>query len=251
MSQAAHTNSPDPQADAHLAGLHKMSTTAGVTNSDYTAVSHFAIAAVLLGLLSGLAFLSLVMLVIPLVGVIVSAAALRQIRDSAGTQTGKSMAMLGMLLSLGCALGAAGIEYRQYASVQDDSRGIAQTLSTVGENIRKGDFAAAYKLFDDDFHNRVKFEKFKSTWELAQQDDRWGAMELMEWNKVTPSFESQAGSKTADVLARIKFKRVGEERYGVRLRKVGDRWLISLLPTFFPEQTPQPKRPAKDDGFNL
>lgn len=249
MSETAHNHPASPQADAHLAGLHKMSTTAGVTNTDYVAVNQLAIAAVLVGLVSGLAFLSLVMLVIPLVGIIMSWVALRQIKDSAGTQTGQLMAMLGMVLSVGCALGAGAMEYRDYASVQGDSRKIAQTVSSVGELIRTRDYAAAYKLFDDDFHNRVKPEKFRETWELAQRDDRWGRLQVMEWNQVTPVFESAAGSKTAYVKLRMKFEKLqSEDRFDALLLKVGDKWLIQHLPTFFP---PPKKAQPKDDVFNI
>ena len=68
MPDAAETNPPtgapsDAQADAHLAKLHRMSTTAGVTNAGYVAVNHTAIAAGLLGLVSALAFFGWLLLI--------------------------------------------------------------------------------------------------------------------------------------------------------------------------------------------
>src|SRR3954462_5034744 len=108
MSQAPHTNvSPPPSAATvnaaaagvdPLAGLHKMSTTAGVTNLDYVAVNQTAIAAVLVGLLSALSFFGFLLLVIPIVGAIFAVIALRQIADSNGTQTGRGLAILALAL---------------------------------------------------------------------------------------------------------------------------------------------------------
>src|SRR3954471_19886402 len=116
MSQAPHTNvTPTPARPATatadpLAGLHKMSTTAGVTNLDYVAVNQTAIAAVLLGLLSAVSFFGHLLLVIPIVGVIFAVVALRQIGNSNGTQTGRGLALLALLLCLGLGGTAIGME---------------------------------------------------------------------------------------------------------------------------------------------
>src|SRR5437763_244038 len=93
----ADSTSPT-QADAHLASLHKMSTTAGVTNLGYVAVNQTAIVAALLGLASALAFFGWLLLVIPIVGVVFAIVAIRQINDSSGTQTGRGLALLGLAL---------------------------------------------------------------------------------------------------------------------------------------------------------
>ena len=104
MSQAPQSNvtpvahrPSNGSADAgdRLGRLHKMSTTAGVTNLDYVAVNQTAIAAVLLGLLSLLSFAGFLLLVIPIVAVVFSILALRQIRQSNGTQTGRGLAWAG------------------------------------------------------------------------------------------------------------------------------------------------------------
>ena len=83
---AAATTDRAAGGEDHLSRLHKMSTTAGVTNLDYVAVNHTAIAAVLLGLLSALSFFGFLLLVIPIVGVVFAVIALRQIGESNGTQ---------------------------------------------------------------------------------------------------------------------------------------------------------------------
>src|ERR1051325_9373441 len=90
----------DADADAHLAQLHRMSTTAGVTNLDYVAVNLTSIFALLLGLASALAFLHWAFLAVPLVGIIFAIISLRQINNSSGTQTGKGLAITGLILCL-------------------------------------------------------------------------------------------------------------------------------------------------------
>src|SRR6476646_9155703 len=110
MSHAPQTNVTTPPGADPLAGLHKMSTTAGVTNLDYVAVNQTAIAAVLIGLLSVVSFFGHLLLVIPVVGVIFAIVALRQISNSNGTQTGKGLALLALLLCLGLGGTAIGME---------------------------------------------------------------------------------------------------------------------------------------------
>src|SRR6266705_1299993 len=109
MPQVPATQSIDPAAaDAHLAQLHKMSTTAGVTNVGYVAVNQTAIAAVLLGLASALAF-------------------------------------FGWLLLVG---GAIVMGAMQIAGVRGDEKAIASTLSQIGSFVRQGKYKEAYALFD-------------------------------------------------------------------------------------------------------
>ncbi len=58
MSQAPMSQAPSTAtsaADEHLERLHKMSTTAGVTNTGYVAVNQTAVVALVLGVLSAIA----------------------------------------------------------------------------------------------------------------------------------------------------------------------------------------------------
>src|SRR3954454_16156428 len=89
----------DDAPDA-LAGLHKMSTTAGITSQEYVAINIPAIVALVLGLASVVAVLNPVLLVVPLAAIVTAFAALSQIRASNGTQTGRPFAILGIVLAL-------------------------------------------------------------------------------------------------------------------------------------------------------
>jgi hypothetical protein len=242
MSQAPETNvtatTDRPAAAAsgedHLARLHKMSTTAGVTNVDYVAVNHTAIAAVLLGLLSLISFFGYLLLVIPIVGVVFAVIALRQISASNGTQTGRGLALLGLALSVVFGGAAIGREAIAVAKVKGDESRIASTISQVGDLVRQGKYDEAYGHFDTDFKQRVTPELFKSRWQSIVEGTL-GKLEIFEWNGITPVFESAEGHKMAGTKVRTKFVNGTEDRFDVVLRETDGRWLISQLRGFFPE----------------
>jgi hypothetical protein len=251
MPQAQQTDvhtesSPASPADAHLAQLHKMSTTAGVTNQGYVAVNQTAVVAVFLGLASALALLGWLLLVIPVVGIIFAVVAIWQIKDSAGTQTGRGLAIAGLALCLLLGGGEVVKEWREIAAKQDDENKIAATLSDVGKFIRAGQFDGAYALFDDAFRKRVSLKQFKSTWDAVQAPAALDQMQSMEWNGVSPHVESAGGIPLAETKAIIKFKKVSAERFDVTMRKVGDKWLISRM-AFFPE--PKKSNNSQDSVF--
>jgi hypothetical protein len=237
----------DAEADAHLAQLHKMSTTAGVTNLDYVAVNQTAIVSVLLGLASALAFFGYLLLIIPIVGVIFAVVAIRQINDSSGTQTGKGLALLG--LGLCVLLGGAAIANQAIAiaRVKGDENKIATTLSQYGTAVREGRYKDAYDLFDDDFQSNIPYDQFRKSWEQMLDNSPLGKLEVMEWNGVTPIFESAAGSRLAGTKIRMKFAKGSDERFDVTLRQVGSKWLIYRMPDFF---TPVKKK-KPEDVFNF
>jgi hypothetical protein len=241
----------DAQADAHLAQLHKMSTTAGVTNLDYVAVNQTAIVAVLLGLASALAFFGYLLLIIPIVGVIFAVVAIRQINDSSGTQTGRGLALLGLALCVllgGAAVAKEGIAI---ARVKGDENRIAATLNQYGAAVRDAKYKEAYDLCDDDFQNNVSYDHFKKSWEQMLANSPLGKLEVMEWNGVSPIFESAAGSRLAGTKIRMKFAKGNDERFDVTLRQVGDKWLVYRMPDFFvPEKKPTPSKKG-EDVFNF
>jgi len=230
-----------------------MSTTAGVTNLGYVAVNQTAIVAALLGLASALAFFGWLLLVIPVVGIVFAIVAIWQINDSSGTQTGKGLALLGLALSVLMGGGMVTMEAVALASVRGDENKIAATLRQAGEFIRDGKYHEAYALHDDDFKDRVKFPQFETTWKSIQAPaprGPLGRVQSMEWNGVTPAFGSEKGSAIAATKAKMKFERAQDERFDVGLRRVGNRWLISHFPAFFPEKRPTAKQ-QQDDVYNL
>ena len=212
-----------------------MSTTAGVTNLDYVAVNQTAIVAALLGFASALSFFGNLLLIIPIIGVIFAVVAMRQISHSSGTQTGKLLAIAGLLLCVLLGGWAITKEALAIAAVKGDENKIASTLSQLGQLLHDGKYKEAYALHDDDFQNRVKFAQFESRWKSIQSPQPLGRVQKMEWNGVSPSFGSEGGSPMAALKAMMRFEKAQDERVDLIMRRVGDRWLISHFPSFFPE----------------
>ena len=88
---------PDPLGKLH----HHTVATAGVGTQRYVAINPTAVAAPDAGFGSILVFLSSMLLVIPLAGLICGIIAVVQVRRSNGTQTGMGLAVGGILLCLG------------------------------------------------------------------------------------------------------------------------------------------------------
>jgi len=244
----AATTPPDSVADAHLAQLHKMSTTAGVTNLDYVAVNHTAIVAALLGIASALAFFGWLLLLIPVVGIVFAIIAIRQIKDSSGTQTGKGLAITGLVL---CLLLGGGVIIKEGAAIaakQGDEHKIADTISQVGQFVHDGKYPEAYALFTDEFHQNVTPQQFASTWKMVQSGPPvgLGKIQALEWNGVSPVFETEAGAPIAITKAKLKSERAQDERFDIVLRRVGNRWLVTRF-QFFPEK----KRTKPADDYNI
>jgi hypothetical protein len=250
MTKATESSPKTPvqseaQADAHLAQLHKMSTTAGVTNLDYVAVNLIAIVALVLGMLSAMALLDKILLVVPLAGLIFAIVALKQINNSGGTQTGKILAIAGLALCLLFAGVEIFNEVQGVLSVRDDEKMIDSTLAEAGKLIHDGKFNEAYALFDDSFHSYVKPDQFQNTM-IGVQKSPLGTLESIEGNHLV-QFESAGGTRVAGTKAKIKFAHTAEaERFDVALREINGKWKILRFP-FFQE----PKPGSKNDVFNF
>jgi len=251
MTKATQSSSPrspesqaDAEADKHLAELHKMSTTAGVTNLDYVAVNLIAIVALILGLLSAMALLDKILLVIPVAGIVFALVALKQINNSGGTQTGKLLAIGGILFCLLFAGVEIFTEVRGVLAVREDENKIEATLTEAGKLIREGKYKEAYGMYDESFHSYVTLDQYQNTL-AAVQKQMLGPMESMEGNGLI-QFESAGGTRVAVTKAKIKFARTDVERYDVTLREINGKWTILRFP-FFQE----PKPGSKNDVFNF
>ena len=238
------SENPGAQPTDQLEKLHAMSTTAGLTNTGYVAVNLIAVAACILGLASALAFLGALLLIIPLVGVVFAVAALRQIADSNGTQTGRGLAWTGLALCLLCGLGVGGRQVMDHLQESRESQDIGGAINAFGDRLRAQDFTAAYALCDDDFKSQVKFDQFQSMFQNIVASV--GAMESWEWNGVRPFLADAQGSRMAYTKAKVKFARTGAgDRFNVILRQVSGKWLVNSLPDIF-----QPKKQLNKSDFD-
>ena len=157
-----------PEADAAptprgLAGLHKMSTTAGVGLQEYRALSPPAVAAVVLGVASWLALLHPLLLLVPLAAVVLGGLALAGVVRSGGTQGGALLAVVGLVLGAGflAYAGLGDLSLRRDDARQRDD--IAALARSFGEDLVKGDYRAAYDLTSEGFRGEWPFDVFRAS----------------------------------------------------------------------------------------
>jgi len=237
--QGAHGGfsvSPDPPDP--LARLHKMSTTAGVASSQYVAINALAITALLFGIASALSLFASVLLVIPVVGVVFALVAIRQVQQSNGTQTGRGLAIIGLVLCV--VLGAAVIARQAMASLRTsaDTHRIAALIDELGQEVGADRLQQAYTLFSPMFRARISPGTFEARWRSMQGKEALGRVHGMAWNEVPPLYDTVAGGAVPIAITQVKIKSdvPNDDRFRVDFRKVEGQWLIDDIPTFFPEQ---------------
>jgi hypothetical protein len=222
-----------------------MSVTAGLGSGDYVAVNVTAVVAVLFGLASVLAALGYVLLIIPLVGIILALVALAQIRDSNGTQTGRGLALAGLILSGG--ISAAVIGYRGIEAIHyhADQQQIAALCQKFGQLVAQQQFDQAYELFSPQFQKRVALNPFKIHLTALQRGDVVPPMDAIAWNGRVRFQSDQEGSQTALTMIRIHYKGSDQDdRQPALFRRSSAGWRIDELPMMFSEdrETSRPPR---------
>lgn len=165
------SDSPDNAAPGSdpLAGLYRMSKTAGLGSSDYQAVNVPSVVALVMGLASFIASFEPTLLVIPLVALVLGVLALVQIKRSGGTQTGLPWAVAGIVLSLGFGAWAATGSYREAARTAADRDELVSIVSRFSDAVRGGQDDAAYQLFSEDFRSRITLAKFAEPWRTYRE----------------------------------------------------------------------------------
>jgi hypothetical protein len=217
-----------------------MSTTAGLGTTEYVAINPMAVASVLLGLASSLALLDNILLVIPIAGVIVSIIAMRQIRDSNGTQTGKGLVTLGLLLAIGFA-GFIGSRAATAAMrTRSDREAIASLVKDLENRIKTSDYDGAFGLFSERFQKTVSRQTFVERWTYIRDQAPYGNVASISWNgEVVFEYDRVAGLPMAYSIVIIKFTKNPEaSRQEAQFAKRDDgKWEFEGLPNVFPPQT--------------
>ena len=233
-------DSAGPPADP-LSKLHKMSTTAGVASQQYVAVNSTAVVAALLGVASGLTLFSTLLLVIPVAGLVMAIVAWRQIGDSNGTETGKPVAALGLLLSLLIGGGVLAKELTESARNRANARLMDDTATKLCDAIKANQFTAAYDLFSANFRARIAFPQFEARLRAMQAPRGNGRIRTMKWNGVTPVYEKYSGgAEVYGVISAVVVFDAGEGRFTFVYRKVDAGWQLDNVVEMFPAEK-QPK----------
>jgi hypothetical protein len=122
-----------------------MSRTAGLGSGDYVAINNTAIVALLLGLASTFALLWPAALVVAAGASSAASWRFLQIRSSNGTETGRTFAILGILLGIGLG-GAAGgkIVLRGFEHRRDEAK-IDELVKQLNDKIVARQYGQAYQ----------------------------------------------------------------------------------------------------------
>jgi hypothetical protein len=245
------SNTADP-----IASLHRMSTTAGVATSDYVAINSLSIVTLVLGAATVLAIAWMPLILIGLAGIVCGVMAIRQISQSNGTQAGKGLAMMGMLLSIVLAGSALGLSWAKEAALNPDRQAINQTVTRFGQLIAKRDYAGAYDLFDSEFKagseilRGMSLQEFEAMFKpLQEQDNDTGPLTEARGNDMFSFLVLPDGTQLASTNVIFLFeKNVADprsiERVQFDFRKQPDgSWKILGIPRLLDQR--QPRKPRQ------
>jgi hypothetical protein len=143
-----------------LASLKRMSATAGASAGEYRPINPLAVAGATAALLSPSIWIHPAFALFAIVGLLVAAAALVQIRRSHGTQGGMLLAILSLVV---CTAVLAFWGTRQVAATAqtaDATQEVRQTVDAFGEILASGDFDQAYEQTSPIFQEEIARERF-------------------------------------------------------------------------------------------
>jgi Domain of unknown function (DUF4190) len=221
-----------------------MSKTAGAALGEYAEVNPLAVTSLVLGCAGALVVLGPVLAVVPLVGLILGVLALRSISRSAGTQTGKGFAILGVLISA-ITVGYAGYGQWSNQQTQEQERlAINQLLQTFGQHVNQNQYDQAYAFLDPRQQSRITPERFKSVMEQVQNSPDYGRIVgTRAGDRIDLTFDPATNYSVAEVLIVADLKpstlvanevRVARER--AVFWKIDGRWKLHDVPSWFPAQ---------------
>jgi hypothetical protein len=219
-----------------VTGLHRMSTTAGVGSTEYVAVNVAAVLSLLIGLASVLAFMSVILLVIPLAGLVVAAMSLRQINDSNGTQTGRGLALGGLFLSTAILFFMLTAQVTTSVQARAESGNIENICQQFGQLIHDKKYDQAYDLFSPRFKQRVNAQAFSDQMNRYNASPMLGLVKSTEFNGLVEFQKDQGtGGKTGVTVMKLQWEKADtEDRKAVTFRRVAGKWMIEDIPDMFP-----------------
>jgi hypothetical protein len=236
MSDPTPNPTDTPPADDPLAHLHKMSTTAGLGTTDYVAVNGTSIVALILGLASGLSLFDRVLLAIPVVAIVLAIIAIVQIRDSNGTQTGKGLAALGILLALLFVGLVGGKAVAETYTNREDEIAIEKVIADLDQTLRAGKYSDAYdRLFAERFTSRFTEQTFMETWKhmVEGTKESQGMTDMKSNGRTEFDVNPDTEQKTAVSMAIMDFGPNSARLPIVFLKDPSGAWKVSDIPDLF------------------
>jgi hypothetical protein len=226
--------------DDPLRKLHKMSRTAGLGDSQYVAVNAFAVAAIIFGLASGLVVVNPILLIVPAVAVVLGVIALMQVRNSNGTQTGRALAWLGIVLAVGASVLLGTSHVLRILNTRQDEQQVAQLIAALGVEVSARNYDAAHARLSARLAETWPKDAFAARMNLIQ-DGAYGPIKGMKWNgraafEVDPRTRAPVGMSVA-VIERTQG---AEDRQEMRFVRADGQWKVDAIPMFLPIEQPQP-----------
>jgi hypothetical protein len=224
-----------------LERLHKMSRTAGVGTGEYVAVNSVAVAALLLALFGWLALIVPTLLVIPLAAVVCAAVALVQISRSGGTQTGRWLAILGLVVALLFVAGQGARQAIGGVKTRADRQAVASAMEQFGQKLHAEDFAGAYAMTGKKFHDRVSEDQFTNAFKARFRHPSHGPIREIHSNGLIEFEKDDAGVNRTAASTAIVTLTSTEDRQPMLFEKVGNEWIIDDLPGWFAAAPQRPR----------
>jgi uncharacterized protein DUF4190 len=224
---------PDAEPLGHL---YKMSPTAGVATTDYASINSIAIAAIILGIASLLCLLNPYLLFLPAVGLICGFVAVRQIRNSNGTQVGGGLALAGLLASLLIGGGVGGMQLIRAIRNHVQERQVDALIQSIGQDIRDERYDAVYDLASPRLQSHVSREEFIAGLATLNAVPQLGKVESLQWNGLPMVFEvnSDTGAEHCVAMTLERMQRLAEPgRELMGFEKVSGKWTLDELPRLF------------------
>src|SRR5687768_7454423 len=237
QSQTRKTGADDDLGPDPLASLHKMSTTAGVGSQEYVAINTFAVTSAVLGLATAFAFIGTIFLVIPAAAIVCGILAIRQINDSNGTQGGKWLAVLGIVLALAIAGIVGGQKLAEIRRERDIARQVTDVIDRLGKHLIAGEYDQAYALADAALREIVTREQWAQTWKLQQSPEYNGHVTSLRGNNIT-SLQVQEGKTYAYTQAILNFEKRPDEVRATLIFSQDDagQWRLNRIVQMFHPQ---------------
>ncbi|HWE04442.1 MAG TPA: hypothetical protein VG326_18705 [Tepidisphaeraceae bacterium] len=249
LSPAGPTTTPaapsEGEATEALAHLAKMSGTGSAFGAaEYVAISPMSIVTLMFGFASALSLLVSLFLFIPLVGILCGLLALRQIRNSNGTQGGLIFVFSGMIL---CLLFGGAVSARQAvaaARTRRDTQQCADVLAKFGDEIKAQRYDVIYNdMTSDVFRDMVPLKRFRESLATVRVHPFLGELQSVKWAGNPIDFEPVAGTdaKFAYAMMLLKFQK-GQDpaREMIKLTDRDGSWKIEALPQLFPNPKTNP-----------
>jgi hypothetical protein len=225
-----------------LEHLYKMSPTAGVATTDYASINSAAIVTIILGAASVLVLLNAHLLFIPAAGLICGFVAVRQIRNSNGTQVGGGLAWGGLLLSLLLGGGVLTFQTVDWVHRRANEQEIARLMQQIGQQIHDEQYDVVYEQASQRLRDRIPRDDFDREISAFNVVPQVGKLESLRWNQEPMFFEvnPDSGFEQASAMALEKMEKLPEPgRQLMTFVRESGKWSLYDLSGVFVQQKPQ------------